>query len=61
MRVLAVEAPVIESAWQLFKERGDKRWSFTDCVSFTLMESMSIRAALTFDDNYREAGFATFP
>jgi predicted nucleic acid-binding protein len=61
MKLMAVERPVIEGAWQMFKERPDKRWSFTDCVSFTLMEAMSIRAGLSFDSNFKEAGFAMFP
>jgi predicted nucleic acid-binding protein len=61
LKLMGVELPTIEEAWRLFKARGDKRWSFTDCVSFTLMEALSIRAALTFDDNFKEAGFATYP
>lgn len=61
MKLMTVERPVLEGAWQLFKERPDKRWSFTDCVSFTLMENSSIRSALTFDSNFKEAGFAMFP
>jgi len=39
----------------------DKRWSFTDCTSFVLMQNLGIRKALTFDANFRQAGFATFP
>jgi len=39
----------------------DKRWSFTDCTSFVLMENLGIRKAVTFDANFRQAGFATFP
>ena len=48
-------------ALRLMLEREDKVWSFTDCTSFAVMESMSIRDAFTFDSNYREAGFAIHP
>src|SRR5438093_254704 len=37
---VSVEEPVFEAAWSLFLERPDKRWSFTDCTSFMLMENL---------------------
>ena len=58
---VSVEPPVFDAAWSLFLERTDKPWSFTDCTSFVLMENLGIRKALTFDANFRQAGFATFP
>lgn len=61
LRLVRVEAPAFEAAWKLFVRRSDKRWSFTDCTSFVLMENLGIRKALTFDANFRQAGFATFP
>ena len=48
-------------ALRLMLEREDKVWSFTDCTSFVLMESMGIRDAFTFDANFREAGFSAHP
>lgn len=59
--MVRVEAPVFEAAWALFQDGKDKRWSFTDCTSFVLMENLDIRKALTFDRNFREAGFASLP
>lgn len=61
LRLVRVESPAFEEAWKLFVRRSDKRWSFTDCTSFVLMENLGIRKALTFDANFRQAGFATFP
>lgn len=61
LRMVRVEPAVFDSAWPLFLDRGDKDWSFTDCTSFVLMESLDIRKALTFDDNFRQAGFAMLP
>src|SRR5437667_8652877 len=61
LRLVRVELPAFEAAWKLFVRRSDKRWSFTDCTSFVLMENLGIRKALTFDANFRQAGFATFP
>ena len=61
LRLVRVESPAFAAAWKLFVRRSDKRWSFTDCTSFVLMENLGIRKALTFDANFRQAGFATFP
>lgn len=61
LKMIHVEPPMFEAAWALFQERGDKRWSFTDCTSFVLMEELDIRRALTFGRNFREAGFASLP
>jgi predicted nucleic acid-binding protein len=61
LRILRVETPGFESAWKLFVRSQDKRWSFTDCTSFVLMQNLGIRKALTFDANFRQAGFAMFP
>ena len=30
-------------------------------LAFVLMENLGIRKALTFDENFRQAGFAAFP
>jgi predicted nucleic acid-binding protein len=61
LHMIHVDAGTFDAAWSLFLERPDKRWSFTDCTSFALMERLEIRSALTFDRNFREAGFATLP
>lgn len=61
LRLVRVELPAFEAAWKLFVRRSDKRCSFTDCTSFVLMENLGIRKAVTFDTNFRQAGFAMFP
>ncbi len=48
---------LFQSALQLFRERADKDWSLTDCVSFTLMRQRAITAALTTDAHFTQAGF----
>lgn len=45
------------SAIVLFQRHSDKEWSFTDCVSFTLMRELQIKNAFTTDRHFKQAGF----
>ena len=59
--ILPVQRAMLEKAWTLFSGRPDKLWSFTDCVSFVMMEDLGLTTALTFDGNFEEAGFLALP
>lgn len=39
------------------RERPDKSWSLTDCISFVVMEERGVRDALTGDHHFEQAGF----
>ena len=41
----------------LYRERLDKNWSLTDCISFVIMRDESLTDALTADVNFVQAGF----
>lgn len=41
----------------LYKDRGDKRYSLVDCVSFLAMHHHGITAAMTNDRDFEQAGF----
>lgn len=42
---------------QYFRKHSDHGYSFTDCTSFVVMDELKIRAALTTDRHFKEAGF----
>lgn len=46
-----------DAASSFFRRHTDKEWSFTDCVSFTLMREMNVSDAFTTDHHFAEAGF----
>jgi uncharacterized protein len=46
-----------QSALKLYGQVLDKSWSITDCVSFQIMRAERIRAALTSDRHFAQAGF----
>ncbi len=39
------------------KQRPDKSWSLTDCISFAVMQQRSLHRALAFDHHFEQAGF----
>ena len=41
----------------LYRERQDKGWGLTDCISFVVMRSEGITEALTADRHFEQAGF----
>lgn len=40
-----------------YRQRTDKDWSLTDCISFIVMEDRGLREALTGDHHFEQAGF----
>ena len=52
---------VYELGWELYRQRADKAWSLTDCISFVVMDELSLREALTGDHHFEQAGFVALP
>lgn len=43
--------------WELYRQRTDKGWGLTDCLSFVVMGDLGLTDALTADEHFRHAGF----
>ena len=43
--------------FRLYRERPDKDWGLTDCISFIAMQGRKITEALTTDEHFQQAGF----
>jgi predicted nucleic acid-binding protein len=46
----------VRSAWVIFQTYRDKEWSFTDCVSYAVVERLRIRKAFAFDQHFHQFG-----
>ncbi len=57
VEIIPLSEGLYSRAMQLYRERPDKEWGLTDCVSFVVMQERSITEALTADDHFRQAGF----
>jgi uncharacterized protein len=49
------------AAWDLFENRADKEYSFTDCTSFVLMRRLNLTTAIAADDDFETEGFSVLP
>lgn len=49
------------TAWNLFCDRPDQRYSFTDCTSFALMRRLGLDTALALDQDFAAEGFTVLP
>ncbi|MCI0675227.1 MAG: PIN domain-containing protein [Phycisphaerales bacterium] len=55
--VLPASRVLFDSGAQLYRERADKEWGMTDCISFAIMEQQGMTLALTADKHFQQAGF----
>jgi predicted nucleic acid-binding protein len=55
--IAPAEPALWERGWELYRNRPDKGWSLTDCVSFLVMQEAGLTDALTTDEHFRQAGF----
>ncbi len=56
-RVLGPTPELFQRGVELFRQRVDKEWSLTDCVSFVAMNDERVTDALTGDRHFEQAGF----
>lgn len=57
VNVVMVDTPLLNKALNLYKNRLDKEWGLTDCISFVVMEEQNISFVLSTDIHFRQAGF----
>lgn len=55
--VVPLSDDLFRRGFALYRERPDKSWGLTDCLSFVVMRDRDVRAALTADTDFEQAGF----
>ena len=53
----SISDSLLAEATGLYRERSDKDWGLTDCISFVLMQQHGVSEALTADQHFAQAGF----
>lgn len=57
VEIVPVTEQLYKTAFGLYRDRPDKEWGITDCLSFVVMEDRGLTESLTADDHFRQAGF----
>ena len=58
-KVVRASAADEAEAWAILHRSHDKTYSFVDAVSFAVMKSLRLNAALAFDQHFRQFGRCT--
>src|SRR5947209_1759774 len=48
---------LIQRGRKLYRDRADKEWPLTDCISFVVMQDHALSEAFTADHHFVQAGF----
>lgn len=54
--IIPAEDATYQEGLELYRQRTDKDWSLTDCISFVVMRRRGIVEALTGDHHFEQAG-----
>ena len=57
IRVERASSKLFHLGLRLHANRPDKSWSLTDCISFEVMRGAALTDALTYDQDFEQAGF----
>ena len=60
--IVWVSESIAQQSWQIFEQfNADKFWSFTDCVSYVVMQRYGITEVFSFDRHFSQMGFMRHP
>lgn len=59
VKIIPPDETLFDEGTDLYRQRPDKDWSLTDCISFIVMEREGITEALTGDHHFEQAGFVS--
>jgi predicted nucleic acid-binding protein len=57
VEIVPISEELYEKAFEHYRNRPDKEWGLTDCISFVVMQERGIKSALTTDGHFVQAGF----
>jgi predicted nucleic acid-binding protein len=57
VEIIPATSQLFNAGFNLFRQRQDKAWGLTDCMSFIVMQEHQLLEALTTDDDFIQAGF----
>lgn len=59
VEVVGIDLRLLEMGLEVYSKYADKTWGLVDCISFVVMREAGITEALSFDEDFAQAGFTT--
>jgi predicted nucleic acid-binding protein len=59
--VIEIRRSLFEEGFEAYQKYDDKNWGLVDCISFVVMWQRGLTYALTFDGDFKQAGFTVLP
>lgn len=57
VEIVHVDPDLLDRGIALYRDRMDKNWSLTDCISFVVLTDRLLTDAATADHHFKQAGF----
>ena len=57
IEIVQISEILFEKGFEIYEKYDDKDWGLVDCISFVVMWESGATEALTFDTDFRQAGF----
>ncbi len=57
LEIVPASQNLLLDGWTLYRQRPDKAWGLTECISFVVMTQRRITHAFTSDHHFEQAGF----
>ncbi|HKS42531.1 MAG TPA: type II toxin-antitoxin system VapC family toxin [Blastocatellia bacterium] len=57
VEIVGLSEDLYEKGFELYRQRPDKEWGITDCISFVVMLERGLSDVLTTDQHFEQAGF----
>ena len=61
VRLFMVDSVIFERAWQVFVDDEHPRWTFTDCVNYSVIQYLGLSEVITFDPDFTAPDLAILP
>lgn len=55
--VIEIRTSLFEEGFETYQKYDDNSWGLVDCISFVVMWERGLNYALTFDGDFKQAGF----
>lgn len=57
LTIIPMSEELRAAGWELYRQRKDKSWGLTDCISFVVMAERQLMLAFSSDYHFSQAGF----